>query len=224
MGVARLLRAGTQRVGADRPDYIGLGQTRARDERAAMRHLAAGRGIVIVDRLITMPDHAGVARLEGLHLADQRRRGHPARQDVQALAGLLLCPPPGPAERFGKPVPGRDRRGAAAHGLGAIRIVEAKHHGFEKDVGRAQTRRMARIAFELGGPALMRHGDGAAAIAAQWQGGGETQDFARHHALGHLHIGHDLVGRGRATGRQCGNRRRHGLERIAPVQRQGAGC
>src|SRR5207244_4023955 len=97
-----------------------------------------------------------------------------AGEDAQSVA----------AERLAGAQSGVDVAREAAPGAGAAvpgerlrtrRIVEAEHGGLAERVGRAEARRVVRIAFDLRRPSEMALGEHAQRITGMGQGGGEEQ-------------------------------------------------
>ena len=124
--------------------------------------------------------------------AGEMRRPAPCR--ASSRASICRCSAPR------KGVPGRRSCPCVARRLRAVGIVERHDRGFGEHVGRAEARRMARVAFDLDRPSVDRGRQHAAAVAGERQRGGEIQRLARHQAFRHVDIRDDLLVRLAAGG------------------------
>ena len=79
-------------------------------------------------------------------------------------------------------------------GLRAVRIVERQYRGLGQRIGRAETGRMPRVAFDLGGPAHVALDQDPGRHSAQRRRRGEEQRLTGDDLLRSAHVRHDGLG------------------------------
>ena len=186
--------------------------------RPSERQRRTGLRIVLVDRLVGVP--CGLRKLlqQIVDLSQQRRRGHTSGEQAKAFAVALLHPLQLRLQRL----PERFGRGDLTvfeNGSRAVGIVQRQHRGLGEYVGRAEARRMPRIAFDLDRASVDRGDDDTAAESGKRQRGREFQRFAGDNAFGHFHVGNDFFRRFAAGGEPARDSRGEQAQRLAAVQR-----
>ena len=108
---------------------------------------------------------------------------------------------------------------AARDQLRAIGVVKPQQRRLAEDVGRAQARRMSRVALDLDRPAHLALDQHAAGESVDRHRGSEKERPARDDFLGRLHVRNDRFGRLIGTARDARQRQRRGrdLQEIAPA-------
>ena len=180
-----------------------------------------------VERIVAMPVHGGKALTQPLELRVQARRRDGAHQHAQPCAvvadQVTFALAPRGLERRPRQRRHRWRRAGVEARLDdvpdclrSVGIPQLQDGGLREHVGRAEARRMQRVAFDLDRPAFARADQHAVRMSAANEGARVVGRHAGRPGLGHVDIRIDaLPRRTRAGAAAERERRRHELHRPA---------
>ncbi len=187
---------------------------------AARRHPQPCGGIHLARRVPLMPHGRRKPREDVLELSGERRRRDRFGQNPETgTPGGLLC--------RGDRAHGADERGPRENlshigqRLHAIGVVEIEQGSLREDVGRAEARRVRRVAFDFCRPPFVALDEESCRAAAECHRRREVQRPAGHDAFGLPHVRKNLLrGLAGAAGHPGQRQRRaHQLKKSSPLDR-----
>jgi hypothetical protein len=189
---------GVEEIALDGEDRLRRIELQHGVDRAAERQRRAGAHIVAGLGVPAVPAQRGKALAERGELRGEGRRGGGAAEEAEPLAAALGEFVRAQRQRLGEGAGGgdaalpQDRRRA-------VRVVEVENAGLREDAGRAEARRVLRIALDLDRPSHLVDEQDPRRVAVAGEGGGEGARQAGDDARRRLDIGHRLVRRRRRS-------------------------